>query len=677
MSEATWLRWIPLLPLGVALFHAAFVGWFRRSPPYLLVAVLSCGAVMSSFVLSCLACWKLVALTGSEPAVVDEVYTWFGVGVGEWAFSTDVAFRLDPLAAVMCLLITGVGSVIHVHAAGSMRDDFREDAGAQRFFCYLGALTAFALVVVLAEDLIFLLLGWQGVGVATWLLVGFWYGEARSETAARCAFLMDRFGDAALLLGGFLIFTVMAEVGRSGFSFQEIEIAWAEIASALSAEPGSSAGNSGTLVRISALCLLVAAAAKSAQFPLHVWLRGVVEGPVPASALIHSSATLAMGVYLLCRLDFVFVSDPVAADAVAWLGALTALLAVSFATTGRELNRVLSHLALSQVGLIFLAFAAGMPAASVFHLVTCAFSLALLFLVAGSTIRVFRGEREMDQMGGLIHQVPVLAGFFGVGALALSGFPALSGFFSRDLVLLAVANSSLTGRAGLYAVALIVVAATAFSVLRCFLRVFLGEPERKVANIELPRLATRIHSHPLYVLAFLATTIGFLVGLPQFWGDVIDVQRSNSLANFLRSPVVDETASGLEHWMVLLGLSMTAVGYGLAWVLYVRRPELRTTSSSGIRAVRRLLAEECFIPQLYQRLGARPFDSFARPFVSRVIGPHPSDGRWVSNASRALRLGTVHLLKRSQTGPLQVHVFVVLVGVLAVVGLMFLRSPAT
>ncbi|MEN8182170.1 MAG: NADH-quinone oxidoreductase subunit L, partial [Myxococcota bacterium] len=535
-TESDLLRWIPLLPLLAATVHGVMLGIVRRSLGRSTVILLSCGSVILSFVISFGALLQLLGLSHQSQVLVDRVFTWIGAG----SFSADVSFLLDPLSAVMILVVTGVGSLIHVYSIGYMDDDHRDDKGFQRFFCYLNLFTFSMLMLVLADNLVLMFLGWEGVGLCSYLLIGFWYSDRFNAYCGMKAFVVNRIGDFGFLVAIFLIFWALAAAGDASVDFREIEVSIGAIAGRTVELPGWLSWLPGApewqLATVIGLCLFVGAIGKSAQIPLYVWLPDAMAGPTPVSALIHAATMVTAGVYMVCRMSFLYDVAPGASAVVAWTGVLTALFAATMAIAQTDIKKVLAYSTVSQLGFMFIAAGCGGYAAAVFHLGTHAFFKALLFLGAGAVILAMHHEQDTDRMGGLRSRIPRTWAVFLVGVVAISGFPPLSGFFSKDEILATAYTAHVPGHVWIYRIALFTAALTSFYMFRLYFRTFEGEC-RASAEVQ-----TRIHEppttvlRPLYVLAFFSVLAGFF-GLPQIYGDMLGVKDSNSLAHFL-TPVV-------------------------------------------------------------------------------------------------------------------------------------------
>jgi NADH-quinone oxidoreductase subunit L len=419
LTKLLWL--IPLLPAAGAALNGLFgIRWFSRTQ----AAVVGCAAMAGALGLSAWACGQLLARPEGGRAIDAVLGTWIppiplATASGIGTFTVPWSLRLDPLSAVMVLVVTGIGSVIHVYATAYMKDEPR--GGYARFFCYLNLFCSFMLVLVLAGNFLVMFVGWEGVGLCSYLLIGFWYEKTSAADAGKKAFLTNRIGDWGCLLGVLLVF----------FTFGTFD--FREVAAAAALMPRETGGFG--VLSVGCLLLFTGAAVKSAQIPLHVWLPDAMEGPTPVSALIHAATMVTAGVYLVARNAVLFEQAPLVMQIVAIVGALTALMAATIGLVQNDIKRVLAYSTVSQLGYMFLATGIGAFGAAVFHLMTHAFFKALLFLGSGSVIHAVAGEQDMQRMGGLRKPMPVTFITMMIGALAAAGIPPMSGFFSKDEIL--------------------------------------------------------------------------------------------------------------------------------------------------------------------------------------------------------------------------------------------------
>ena len=527
MTELLWL--IIALPLaGAVVLH--FFGRYLGEP---LSGWLASAAIGGSFV---------VALTAAIPFIQggehgETLLLW------EWmpAIGANLEILWDPLSALMALIVTGVGALIHVFAIGYMHGDER----FARFFTYLNLFAASMLTLVLAGNYAMLFLGWELVGLCSYLLIGFWFTKAGPPPAAKKAFVVNRIGDFGLMVGLMIVFTTFGTLSYAGIFDRAGDVLTTGLATAI------------------ALLFLVGAAGKSAQIPLYVWLPDAMEGPTPVSALIHAATMVTAGVYVITRSAVIFELSTAAQVTVATIGALTAIWAASIALAQRDIKKVLAYSTVSQLGYMFLAVGATAYVAGVFHLLTHAFFKALLFLGAGSVIHAMNDEQDMHKMGGLLKRMPTTAWTMGIATIAIAGIPPLAGFWSKDEIL-----ASAFARGGwfsaLWVIGLLTALITAFYMTRQWVMVFLGEPrwDQDASPHESPRVMTV----PLVVLAALSV-IGGLVNTP------FRLTLEHFLEPAFEMVTLQHPPEGLGMFGLLAGLSVLAgvAGAGAAFVAY-RQP---------------------------------------------------------------------------------------------------------
>jgi NADH-quinone oxidoreductase subunit L len=629
-----WL--IPALPLLGVLFNATLGARLGRDA----VRVIAPGVVGLAFAIACAAFADLLGHHGVT--LVDRVYPWIHAG----PVQLDVAFAFDPLSAVMVLVVTGVGFLIHVYSTGYMA----EDADYARYFTYLNLFTFAMLLLVLADNLALLFVGWEGVGLCSYLLIGFWYEKNENANAGKKAFIVNRVGDAGFLLGLFLLFWSLG-AGPHDLSFRSIAAQVGEI-------PPS-------MTTAIALLLFVGATGKSAQIPLYVWLPDAMAGPTPVSALIHAATMVTAGIYLIARLSFLYALAPSALAVVATVGALTAFFAATIGLVQTDIKRVLAYSTVSQLGYMFLALGVGAYAAAVFHLMTHAFFKALLFLAAGSVIHGMQNEQDIRRMGGLRKHMPITHATFLTATLAIAGVPFFSGFFSKDEILL----NAFAGEHGHPVLWLIGVASaglTAFYMVRLLILTFYGECR---ADHEV-----RHHIHesppsmtvPLVVLAVLSFVGGY-VGLPAglFWG--------NRFAHFLE-PVLAGHAShpSLALELALMGASVAvaAAGIAVAYLMYVANPALPERLAERARGVYGLLLNKYFVDEAYDAAVVRPTVA-ASTWLWRLFDVRVVDG--LVNGTASMVAASSRQWRRLQTGDVQQYAFSFLVGAVLILGWLVLR----
>jgi NADH-quinone oxidoreductase subunit L len=529
LTDLIWL--VIALPLAGSVF-LHFFGRYVREP---LSGWLASAAIGGAFVIALVA--ALPFLEGGEEAGVVALWGWMP------AIGASFELLWDPLAALMALVVTGVGTLIHVFAIGYMHGDER----FPRFFTYLNLFAASMLTLVLAGNYAMLFLGWELVGLCSYLLIGFWFTRPSAAAAAKKAFVVNRIGDFGFMIGLMLVFATFGTLSFGGV----FERAGAELTSGMATAIG--------------LLLLLGAAGKSAQIPLYVWLPDAMEGPTPVSALIHAATMVTAGVYVIARSAPIYELTPFASTVVASVGAITAIWAASIALAQRDIKRVLAYSTISQLGFMFLAVGAAAYVAGIFHLMTHAFFKALLFLGAGSVIHAMGDEQDMRKMGGLLRRMPVTAVTMGIASLALAGIPPLAGFWSKDEILAAD-----FARGGwfyfLWVIGLVTALLTAFYITRLWVLVFLGEPRwDQGAN---PRESPKVMTLPLIALALLSV-VGGLVNTPFRLTLEHFLEPSFELVHLQHAP---------DDWLllgILAGLSILAAvgGAAVGYLAYRRPPE--------------------------------------------------------------------------------------------------------
>src|SRR5688500_7894133 len=442
------LALIPLFPLLGFLVNASF----GRRLPKTISGGVACAVMAASFAVSAMAVWQLAGLPVEKRAIEQTVYTWIASG----DFVIDLTLRVDPLASVMILVITGIGSLIHIYSKSYMHDE--TDWEYARYFSYLNLFAAFMLILVLGANFLVLFVGWEGVGLCSYLLIGFWFRKQSAADAGKKAFVVNRIGDYAFILGTLLLFTQFGTL-----DFQQLASAVAVM------EPETGAFG---VLSIASLLLFIGATGKSAQIPLYVWLPDAMEGPTPVSALIHAATMVTAGVYMIGRNAVLFSHAPETMLIVAIIGALTALMAGTIGLVQNDIKRVLAYSTVSQLGLMFLAMGVGAFGAGIFHLYTHAFFKALLFLGSGAVIHALHGEQDIRNMGGLGKHLPITCWTFVIGAVAIAGIPPLAGFFSKDEILF---ETFVEGHRILWVVGALTALLTATYMFRLVFLTFWGE----------------------------------------------------------------------------------------------------------------------------------------------------------------------------------------------------------
>ena len=589
------------------------------------VSAVGCGLPIVSFLITVKCFIDLKA--GNYAPLVENAYTW--ATVGESAFG--ISFYFDRLSAVMTLIVTGVGSLIHIYSIGYMH----QDKSYARYFAYLNLFLFFMLLLVLGKTLLVLFVGWEGVGLASYLLIGFWFEDMEKARAGKKAFIANRIGDAGFLLGMFVLYSTLGtlEMDRINAAFSTSPL------------PAVSASLIGVL-------LFIGATGKSAQIPLYVWLPDAMAGPTPVSALIHAATMVTAGVYMIARLAPIYMHAPEASELVAVVGALTALFAATIAITQTDIKKVLAYSTVSQLGFMFVALGVGAYGVAVFHVYTHAFFKACLFLGAGSVIHALSGEQDIRKMGGLARKIPITFVTFAIATAAIAGIPPLAGFFSKDEILWFAFASERGGSTLLWLVMSLTALMTAFYMFRLLWLTFFGR-SRMDHEVE-----HHVHESPLSmtsVLAILAvlSAIGGFFSVPHF------------LEPQLPLPAVPDS---LHHYEKLLVGIAVAIGLaGLAGAAYVyggtgARAERLLSRFAGVH---RVLYDKYYVDELYDAVIAKPLLWISDRVFLRIGDRALIDG--TLNGMAALAQRAAGLLGRVQTGSLHFYAFLVLTGMVAVV----------
>jgi NADH-quinone oxidoreductase subunit L len=584
MTQNPYLWLIPTLPLAGAAING-FLG--RRSSKTAVTTV----ALAFAGLAFALALWIAVGFSSASAPYGFELAHWIRSG----SFSVDFAFYLDQLSLVMLLVVTGVGFLIHVYSIGYMWDD----PSYYRFFTYLNLFMFFMLTLILANNYLMMFIGWEGVGLASYLLIGFWFTKDSAASAGKKAFIVNRIGDFGFLIG---IFLIIQHFGSLNFTevFARVQPLTAETSGA------------GFLTAIGIL-LMVGACGKSAQIPLYVWLPDAMEGPTPVSALIHAATMVTAGVYMVSRSHMIFERAPSALMVVAVIGTLTALFAATIGITQTDIKKVLAYSTVSQLGYMFLACGVGAFSAGIFHLMTHAFFKGLLFLAAGSVIHAVGGEQDMRKMGGLRSYIPWTFLTMAIATLAIAGIPPFAGFWSKDEILWKAFSSDHGGWV-FWLVGLITALITSFYMFRLLFMTFFGD--YRGAQVDAHGHAHDAHGHdghghgephespmvmlvPLMILALLSV-VGGLVGI------------GNGFEHFL-APVFgspESAAEGASHSteLLLMAVSVLAalLGAFLAWLLYISKPELPQKIATSLNGFYTTVLNKYYVDEIYAKLFVKP-----------------------------------------------------------------------
>jgi NADH-quinone oxidoreductase subunit L len=626
MFELLWL--IPALPFAGFLVLALTGSRLSR----LCVSVIGVGTVCASAILATLIGIRFISSPATGQAYSQTLWTWITIG----GFVPTIAFYLDALSLVMMLIITVVGFLIHLYSAEFML----AEEGYSRFFAYMNLFVGSMLTLVLADNLLLLYLGWEGVGLCSYLLIGFWYQDPANGSAARKAFIVTRVGDTAMAIGLFLLFSHLGTL-----QIQELM------------GRASQQWPIGSPLAVAAAALLLGGAlGKSAQLPLQTWLPDAMAGPTPVSALIHAATMVTAGVYLIARTNALFTLAPAVQSVVAIIGAATLLLAGFSAITQRDLKRVLAYSTISQIGYMFLALGVGAWSAAIFHLMTHAFFKALLFLGAGVVILCLDQEHDMFEMGGLRKQLPLTFVTFLIGAASLAAFPLVTaGFYSKDRILWE-AWSSPQGSTWLWAAGLVGALLTSIYSFRMVFVTFFGEARRQVEKR--PGIPMQI---PLIILAFLSLVGGF-VELPRTLGN--RPLFSEFMRNALPATNPGHADAGTELTFQIIAALVTLIGIYLAYLFFLRSPRLAEDllhSPLGA-ALHRLWFAGWGFDWLYDKLFVQPFLWIARTnkndFIDRIY-----------DAIAQLSQITYRALSRTETGHVRWYAMGIAVGAVAIIAI--------
>ncbi len=660
MLDFVWL--IPLFPAIGFLIN----GFFGRRYSKPVVGWVACSALGLSFLTAILIFFELVGRPPAERHFEKVIFDWVVSG----SLQTVIGYQVDPLSILMALVVSGVSFFIHIYSVGYMHDD----PGYSRYFTYLNLFVFMMLNLILANNFLLMFVGWEGVGLCSYLLIGFWYEKDSAANAGKKAFVVNRVGDFGFLLGMFLLFTSLGKHGIWTLDFTEV------FANAHRLDTG-------TVTAITIL-LFVGACGKSAQIPLYVWLPDAMEGPTPVSSLIHAATMVTAGVYMIARCNVLYSMAPISMAIVAIVGVATAIYTASIGFCQNDIKKVLAYSTISQLGYMFLGVGVGAYSAGIFHLMTHAFFKGLLFLGAGSVMHALSGELDMRKMGGLWKKIPVTFGTFLVATLAIAGIPGLSGFFSKDEILWQAFSSS-HGHILLWLVAAIAAGMTAFYMFRALFMTFFGE-----SRVD-PHVAHHIHESPkimtvpLMVLAGLSV-IGGYIGVPHVLGG------ANHIHQFL-APVLgggaapekihagisffsqawasggesDGGAAALEFFMMAVSVAIALTGIGIAYLFYVKNPALPKRLAERWKRLYKLLLNKYYIDEIYEvlfvkslkNIGTSLWRGFDEFIIDGTINGIAYFFGWLSS-----------VMRRVQTGLVQNYAFSMVFGGVVIAGYYVLRA---
>jgi NADH-quinone oxidoreductase subunit L len=599
-----------------------------------LIGSIASITVFISFIISNILLIQLSQLPPEGRGIIINYFDWINAG----SLNSSVSYLIDPLSVVMALVVTGVGFLIHVYSIGYMHGD----RGFARFFAYLNLFIFAMLNLVFADNLVLVFLGWEGVGLCSYLLIGFWYEKKFTGDAAKKAFIVNRIGDFGYMIAMFIVFTVFKTLSISTF---------------LTSISSYTVGD--TLLQIIALFFFLAATGKSAQIPLFVWLPDAMAGPTPVSALIHAATMVTAGVYFLCRTSLLYTLSPIASTVVLLIGIATAILAASIAIKQNDIKKVLAYSTVSQLGFMFVAIGVKAYYVAIFHLVTHAFFKALLFLGSGSVIHGMKDEQDITKMGGLKDKMKVTYITFIIGALTISGIPPLAGFFSKDEILFKTFENA---GIGFYILLLFTAGLTAFYMYRLVTLTFFGKPRYNTEVLQ-PHESPFTMTVPLIVLAILSIVGGF-IGLPHFLG-------YNVLENwldpvFLKSNQIINTFFGLhsvniafELLLLLLSVVVAIIAILIAYRIYIK---IETFPEE--RGFKKILANKYYVDEIYDKLIVTPLLKISEIALWKIFDIKVIDGIVNNIAIFLAKLGKSW--RRLQTGVIQDYIFVSVTGIILI-----------
>ena len=627
MMDYVWL--IPLFPFIGFLIN----GLLGKSLPKNVVGTIGSLAVGLSFLLTVGIFLEFLQLPHGDRVVEKTVFTWISAG----SFQAQAAFLIDPLSLVMLLVVSGVSTLIHIYSVGYMYDD----PGFYRYFSFLNLFVFNMLTLVSANNFLLMFVGWEGVGLCSYLLIGFWYERRSASDAGKKAFVVNRIGDFGFLLGIFIIF----------WTFGTLH--FREVFAAASHYPVGSA-----VITAATLCLFLGAIGKSAQIPLYVWLPDAMEGPTPVSALIHAATMVTAGVYMLARCSALYVLAPVSMTVVAVVGLLTAFFAATMGMAQNDIKRVLAYSTVSQLGYMVMACGVGAFVSGIFHLMTHAFFKALLFLGSGSVIHGMHGQQDMRHMGGLRKYMPITYWTFMVATLAISGIFPFAGFFSKDEILF---YSLVDGHVLYWGIAIVAACITAFYMFRAVFMTFCGK-ERFDHHEVHPHEAPWTMTAPLIILAVLSAVGGF-VGFPI-------IEGAHKFKEFLAPSIATlhpeaHQAMSFEIFMMAFSMSVAVVGIFIAYKCYIKKPDLPARVVAKFPVLYEYIYNKYFVDEFYDAAVVEPVKN-GSDFLWHGVDEQVVDGAVNGSASTVVWI-SAHI-RKLETGFVQTYALAILLGVVVIAG---------
>ncbi|MCA2004381.1 MAG: NADH-quinone oxidoreductase subunit L [Ignavibacterium sp.] len=625
-----------LLPLAGFLINGIFGSRIKNEK---VIGTIGSSVIGISFLIALGAFFETLSLPVEQRQLIVNLFTWLDAG----GLNVSFAYQVDQLSLVMALIVTGVGFVIHVYSIGYMHGD----KGFWRFFAYLNLFIFAMMNLILADNFVLLFLGWEGVGLCSYLLIGFWYDrkfeKSTTSDAAKKAFIVNRIGDFGFLLGMFLIFLTFGSL-----NFNDVF------------SKANTFSVSASVYGFITLFLFIGATGKSAQIPLYVWLPDAMAGPTPVSALIHAATMVTAGVYMVARCSVLFASAPQIMIVVAVIGLTTAFFAATIGIVQNDIKKVLAYSTISQLGYMFLAMGVGAFSAGIFHVMTHAFFKALLFLGAGSVIHSMHEEQDIQRYGGLKKYMPHTAITFLIAALAISGIPPLSGFFSKDEILwYSFANGSFI----LWLVGVITALMTAFYMFRLYFLTFEGK--ERFGHDKHPHESPKVMTIPLIVLAILSVIGGF-VGIPE----VFSGEHGNQFHNWL-APIFKDADRKLMHFglhshfeeillMVISVIGATA-SILLARYIYLKKPEIAVRTASRFKGLYNLLWNKYYVDEIYDLLVVNPIVTVSRNVLWKIADNKIIDGT-VNGVAKLIDIISA-TIRKIQTGVAQLYALVMVLGI--------------
>jgi len=619
---------IPLFPLAGFLF-ITFLG---KGLSKNLIGGVGSGAILLSFIVSVLV--FTTQMHGAHPTVV-KAFDWITAG----SLDIDISFLVDPLSAIYLLFITGVGFLIHLYSIGYMH----EDEGFNRFIAYLNLFIFFMLILILGDSYLTMFVGWEGVGLCSFMLIGFWYKDMKNNDAAKKAFIVNRIGDLGLILGMCLLFAYSGTLRYDELFISERAIG------GLPTDVATAIG----------ILLFIGAMGKSAQIPLHTWLPDAMAGPTPVSALIHAATMVTAGIYMVARSSNLYAMTETAGDLIMWAGMLTSLLGATIALTQNDIKKVLAYSTVSQLGLMFVALGMGAYSTAIFHVITHAFFKALLFLGSGSVIHGMGGEQDIRRMGGLKKHMKTTHLTFLIGTIAIAGIFPFAGFFSKDqIIAVAFEENKL-----MFALGLVVSACTAFYMFRLYFLTFTGKFRGTHDQEHHLHESPAVMTIPLVVLAVLSVVGGF-IGLPHAVGESMHMHW-HWLDHYLEGTVVMPALHMDLNTELMLMLTATLIAVGgiyYAWLIYAKRGEQALEDKQITSASHKLLLNKYWFDELYNAIIRKPVDAISAA-LNKVVEPKIVDGLVETTAASPDAAGSK--LRLLQSGSLFFYILIFITGLIA------------